>query len=228
MKIKSSKVANAVEHASENSEYVIAADIIAVAHEGQHDLGKNKVIVKELIFPRIEILPEGGSIGNVEFQECLIDVLDLPGELCEDQVPTFRNCSIDSIENRVGIADLPGGKFPDTTVTKYGVSAATTSAILSLGLPIATMVALSILKKVYLQKGAGRQGSSLYRGLDTKAKAHVPGVLEVLQDEGLILRTKHGPNDIWLPVRAQAGRIRALLAAPNKSSDPLLSLTRAI
>jgi hypothetical protein len=228
MKTKSSKVANAAGHASENADYAIAADIVAIAHQGQYDLGSNKIIVKEIILPSIELLPEGGNIGNVEFQDCLIDVLDLPGELEEDQTPIFRDCSIDSIENRVGPADVSADKFINTTVSKYGVSSATTAAILNLGLPIGTVVALSILKKIYIQKGAGRRSSALYRGLDTKAKAHVPDVLEVLQDQELILKTKQGPNDVWIPVRSQAGRIRALLAAPNKSSDSLLSLTKSI
>lgn len=228
LEIKLSQTEIALRKASEDGVSVVLADIIRVLHETSTGLPASKIIVREVLFQNFEIDPDGAPMGNVEYQECLIGTLDLPVEVTSAKIPVFRNCSIGTVENRAGKNDIPQEHFPGTEISKFSESSATTSGIMDLPLAVQVNVMLTILKKVYLQKGRGRRESALSRGLDHKAQRYVPVLIDILAKNELLVMMGRGGDPIWLPVRSQASRVRALLASPTLSKDPIISLAEAI
>jgi len=97
----------------------------------------------------------------------------------------------------------------------------TTSGIMGLSLPLAVRVALTVLKKVYLQAGSGRKESALRRGLDDRARNLVTPVLAALQAEGLVLRRIHKGETIWHPDRSAMPRIQRILEQLCPDDDNL-------
>ena len=62
-------------------------------------------------------------------------------------------------------------------------------------------VALTVLKKLYIQRGYGRRESALSRGLDPAHKAHVSKVLKVIRSEDLAIQTRLASYTVYLPTR---------------------------
>ncbi|MGH8103555.1 MAG: hypothetical protein ACREJQ_03435, partial [bacterium] len=144
--------------------------------------------------------------------------------------PSFWDYTCPNLKGRTatGIRDLPDGRFHDCNADAFENPAKTTNDILALQLPLGTRVILTILKKIYAQRGRGRRESAIYRGLDTRAQQLVPDALALLKKEGFVTKSKQGMHDIWLPTKSADARSRALkmLATPNTSEDPVLKQSR--
>ena len=89
-------------------------------------------------------------------------------------------------------------------------------------------VLLTTLRKLYLQRGAGRKESALYRGFDHRDRRLVPEVLGLIASAGLAVKGRAGDATIWLPVRAETARVRRILAAPTTCDDPLVAECSAV
>ena len=125
--------------------------------------------------------------------------------------------------------DLPQDNFDSKCVfDSFGDSSQNTAAILALPLSNGAKVLLTVLKKLYLQRGAGRKQSALFRGLDHRSRALVPDVLQLLAAEGLTVRSTVGEEPVWLPVRDQGVRVRRLVSSPLGSKDRLLNLANSL
>lgn len=208
----------------------LAVDALLVLRQlgGEH-VGPT-VYASGVLLPELVWEDGTGGLGRTELQNCIVGVLGLPSEVPDKVVPKFVRCHFGLIEGRTGERDLPVGKFVECTYDEFDASANTTNAILALSLPLGTKVTLTILKKLYLQKGAGRRESALFRGLEPRARNLVPSCLDLLRREGFAVRTKQGDDFVWLPTRVGDSRQRALamLAAPNASHDALLMASRDI
>jgi len=87
---------------------------------------------------------------------------------------------------------------------------------------------LSILKKLYAQRGAARKENALYRGLDQRERALVPRILDLLEREGLAAPGRSGGTVLWVPTRPSTARVLAMLTAPTTCSDPLMVTVRRL
>ncbi len=110
----------------------------------------------------------------------------------------------------------------------FGESSQNTAAILALPLSTGAKVLLTVLKKLYLQPGAGRKQSALFRGLDHRARTLVPDVLDLLAREGLTIRSTVGEEAVWLPTRSESVRVRRLVSSPVGSNDRLIQKANSI
>ena len=170
----------------------------------------------------------GRALSAIQLQDSIIGVLDVPSGSAAGRIPRFFRCHFGLIEGFSGQGDLPQEAFTEATVDVFGNVAETTNAILSLSLPLGTRVLLTVLKKLYAQRGSGRRESALYRGLDTRARQLVDGVLRLLRREGFAIRCRQADEAIWLPSKSSDARRRvlSLLAAPTTSADPLIAQSR--
>jgi len=134
------------------------------------------------------------------------------------------------VAGRTSARELPADRFLECDFEGFELAASTTQALLSLPIPIGGKVLLTVLKKVFVQRGAGRREGALTRGLDAKARSVLPGVLSLLRRQGFLLRTRQGTETVWLPAKDPDVRRRALeiLAAPVGASDPVLKEARDI
>jgi hypothetical protein len=160
----------------------------------------------------------------VRFQGCIVGELDLAIDGDSERWPRFSDCYFGVVNGRTGLDDMPAGIFTDCAFDQFDNPARTNKDILDLGLPLSTKVVLTLLRKLFAQRGSGRRESALFRGLDPRSKELVPDGLGLLRKHGFVVRARQGDQVIWLPTKGSEFRRRALsiLAAPNGSTDPLL------
>jgi hypothetical protein len=137
--------------------------------------------------------------------------------------PRLVNCEIDEIVGRVGLRDLPAGLVDESCrVAKFSAFDRTTSSIMQANLSVSIKVMLTILKKLFLQPGSGRQERALYRGLKQDARDVVGPVLDIMESEGLARPVLLNRRRVWIPARSQYGRVLKILEAPSESIDGLV------
>jgi len=203
------------------SQYM-AADLARLLLERGFGL-REQIRLHDLLIPELELGVGGGDLSSLEFHECFFSRIELDANVDAARLPLFQGCFIDQLEGRVSRADLPTHRFDDACIIESFVEAAeTTAAVLSLELPLATRVCLTILKKVYERRGSGRKENALHRGLDHHGRRLVPDVLRVLQSAGLASPYKRRGATIWLPDRSSRRRVGRMIAVPTSSTDPVL------
>ena len=81
---------------------------------------------------------------------------------------------------------------------------------------------LTILKKLYRQRGSGRAISAFYRGVGPDVRAKMDAVLDLMLHEGFATRERN----IYRPVQAQRVRANEILDNPNLTRDELVTRLR--
>ena len=215
---------------SKFSSHVIAADVFLTMNQLGVSYDQSDISVKEVLFPEISFESDSPNLSSIQLHECVVGRLELPAGIDEHNLPTFRKSLFGAVEGRVGSQDLPSAKFVDCSIDSFEQAAETTNAILDLHLPMGAKVMLTVLKKIFAQRGHGRRESALYRGLDARARELVPECLKLLQKEHFAIPSKQGDRQIWMPTKYAGIRKRALsiLASPNVSTDPLMLECRNI
>jgi hypothetical protein len=206
----------------------LLCDLALIACEAGWDVSV-PCFINNVSLPTLELHSGRADLSAVTFRDCYFGIVDIDSDYETSRLPSFSSCWIGTMEGRVARADLPPGKFDDDClIDAFGESTRTTDAIVDMALPIGTRVALTILKKLYLQSGGGRRESALFRGLDHHGKRLVPAVLRLLRREGLALESQRGTGIIWLPVRGETNRVSKIVASPATTSDPLIKLSAQI
>lgn len=225
------KLLAALQHAHERFKCdTPCADVFLVLERMGFSYDGPDLFIKEVLVPEIVLEQPSGDYNRVEFQDSIFGRLDLSPEATATQLPRFVRCHFGLVEGFTGYRDLPGAAFSEVTVDAFENPAHTTNAILSLLLPLGTRVLLTILRKLYAQRGSGRRESALYRGLDVRARQLVPQILNLLRREGFATRNRQGDQVVWLPTKSSDSRRRALsiLSAPSSSPDPLMKQSREL
>lgn len=208
----------------------VCADIVLVMNSWGFNYTTPQLFVKEVLIPEITLGETDANLSGVEFQDCVLGRVDLAANLSPTMLPRFVRCFVGNLEGRTGQRDLPTSVFRECTIEAFESEAGTTNAILSLSLPLGTKVVLTLLKKLYAQRGRGRRESALFRGVDVRAQQLVEPALQLLRRKGFAVRTKQGEQVVWMPTRSPGVRQRALssLAAPHASDDPLIRESREL
>ena len=183
------------------------------------------------VVPRFEV-HGSGDLSRVGFQDCFFSSLELDAEVDDSTLPSFQRCYIDRLEGRTSMDDLPQGRFDgECVIDRFEESADTTAGVLTLDLPLGVRVCITVLKKVYEQRGSGRQERALFRGLDNSARRLVPDVLHVLQSEGLLVPDKSRGQTIWRGIsncRTRVGQIVAAPFSPGARNDAVMRRCAAL
>lgn len=197
----------------------ILLDIIQVGLSLGDFKTQAQLSVNELLIPLLTVGSET-SLEEVTFSDCIIQMFDLTDYDGDIPMPTFIRCSFGLVEGVASTSALPSGCFVECDFEQFDPAARTTRGILGMvSLTPSQRVALTILKKLYAQRGTGRRENALYRGLDEKHRALVPSVLENLVSSGLAVRAKQSSTKIVLPSRGQGIRVKRLLEAPTQAQD---------
>jgi hypothetical protein len=230
-KFKDGKLSAAIKEASASKPpHTLCADIVRAMVELSMPYKGPLTYLRDVEIPELIFHSDSADMHLINFEGALIGLLEFSQEVKDELLPFFSGCYFGSIEGRTGRQDLPSQINQECIVDKFDDTAVTTSAILKLELPIGTKVLLTILKKLYVQKGTGRRESAFYRGLDHKSQSFVADVLELLKAEGFITLAHYTDQVVWLPVRSAEKRQRALriLGAPNECHDHLVTLSSKI
>lgn len=162
--------------------------------------------------------------SNVVVKNSVISHLYIDSEILDSYLPVFSNCLFGTVDGRLGRSDLPAKKFDmGCEFEEFASRTTTTSEIMRAEISEGIAVLLTILRKLFLQSGSGRQESALYRGLDHRTKRLVPGVLSILQSEGVVTKLRTSNRTIWVPSRNQINRVRKIINSPTRSNDVLVA-----
>jgi hypothetical protein len=218
------QISNAAWHAKEKMQATyLASDLVQIILEiGETYFGHN-LILDDILLEHVFLYRTIGDLSKIMFKECAFQQIEIDSEIKPEYCPKFKICLIGTIIGRVSKHDLPGDVFDNQCeFEEFSEEMTTTKEILDSSLPIPLKVALSILKKLYLQAGSGRRQSALFRGLDHREKRYVENTLSILRQEGLVFESEASSEPIWLPVRRNYSRVRQIISAPISSQDPII------
>lgn len=132
----------------------------------------------------------------------------------------LENCLILKVEGVTSRDGLP--KWVVGGDVEAFDSVATSDALLEQNLDPNVRVGLTVLKKLFKQRGSGRREGALKRGMNLALVARVDRVVAALASEGVAYRAMHRGTVSWHPVAGSRERVDDILAAPRSSPDPLI------
>lgn len=206
------------------AEVQLAADATAIAIE----LGRESGLVdaKGLVLDGVELEEldfEDICIRNLTIIDSAIESLTVGAGLDGSGV-LIKRTTIGRINGVSSEKGLPVDMFFDCEFGQFD-DASTTAAILKLNLSAPMKALMTILRKLYVQAGGGRELLALHRGLPSGPVLNsVDAVLKVLQAEGIVGVF----NDVAHPVRKHTARVHNILASGEQSSDTVVARVRAL
>ncbi|MDQ3730086.1 MAG: hypothetical protein M3355_10935 [Actinomycetota bacterium] len=214
--------AAAARRAAEEGHSYLAADLVRVVASLGGSLADGRMAVMTGIWlDHLELDEPQANLTDVQFQDSVIAEFAAPRDgISDDAMPRFLRCHFGTVDGRTSGRDVPSTRFIDCTYDAFGEPGETTAQLLAMSLPLAQRVGLTVLKKLYAQRGRGRKESALSRGLSPQEHGVVPKVLDVLVGHGLAVQGRVGRETIWLPVRGAARRAHSMLEGPTTCADP--------
>jgi hypothetical protein len=182
---------------------------------------RNSISLHEIELRTFSLAADANSYDWLRFQDCIIQELDFTDH-DGYALPHFYGCLIGQMTGVAGWPALQIDRFVDCEVGQFDAQMSTAKGILALTTTPMNKVLLTILKKIYAQRGTGRKESALSRGLDAKHRELVPEAVQRLTTAGLITAARSSGTRIYLPVRGMASRVRRILQAPQSSADSVL------
>ena len=224
------KLRTAIQQAGRDGDQgALCMDLLQVSREMEFGYTGQALAVRNILVPDASYGDDALDFSKVSFHDCWFRRLEVSASAASELLPRFYECYVGTLDGRVSSNDLPEGIFDRASIIdSFGEGSHNTAAILALPLSTGEKVLLTVLKKLYLQPGAGRKQSALFRGLDHRARPLVPEVLDLLAKEGLTTRSSAGVEPIWLPMRSETVRVRRLVSSPLGSDDRLIQLARSI
>jgi hypothetical protein len=212
---------------------VLATDLVRVALEMNVDNPRaadaRPIVISDVIVPEFCFNEDGPGMSGISFSQCLIDQLVINGEPSAALLPRFTDCSFGSVFGRLGPTDLPVGVFDNCKFDDFPDGVDRNASILKAeSLPLGTRVTMTLLRKLYLQRGSGRKENALGRGMSQDETGLVMDAMRLLQREGLAFYSKQGRSVVWMPDRSAGPRVRAYLESPRVGDDPLINLAREL
>ncbi|SDF70051.1 hypothetical protein SAMN05428966_11970 [Massilia sp. PDC64] len=182
------------------------------------DFGGTKIAGAELC-----LLELGNrEITNIEFSDGILHRLSMSNCLVghESRV-IIRNMDILRISGLSSVSAIPTWVVDSNVKTTDNVSSS--SRIKSSPLPASQKLFLSVIHKIFFQRGGGRKENSLYKGgfgqsFDRKI---IDQILHKLVSEGVIEESKDSSGRIYNPKREFTARMQAIRDQLSLSKDPL-------
>ncbi|GAB3645356.1 hypothetical protein GCM10028833_04890 [Glycomyces tarimensis] len=173
-------------------------------------------LIEGVIYELLSVNSDDPLSGRISYQDCIIQTLDISMTERGQDFPAFHRCLIGFLDGATSIPSWLDGNFIDCDIEQYSVQSHTTAGILQLNMDPELKVALTILKKIYYQRGSGRKEGALSRGLDQASKDLVPAVIVRLQSAGWIIRSSTRSDVVYRPVK---NRYTAALRALEKPGE---------
>lgn len=193
----------------------VLADLLSVlvAMQPGGESAAGSFLVSGVAFTSLEVV-DHPSMASTTFQDCLIERLDL--HLVDErlQTPQFQSCLVTFV---VGASALPAWlepKFTGSEIENFDHASQTTAGIMQLKIDRDSRVALTVLKKIFSQRGSGRREGALSRGLSLQDRGVVPSVLSELVSQGWIVREGAGGNAFYVGVRERRRDAHRALETP--------------
>lgn len=206
----------------------LAMDLANVLTRSPEVSFTDKIVIRGGVCDYLLIDDFSRKFSNLTFQDCLFSTCEISKDVHVDNLPQFQRCLFGTLDGYFGSSDLPD-KFKDCDISSFTLGGNTAAQILHSDLPEGLKILLTVLKKLFLQPGAGRQQAAFYRGaIDSRAERIVPEVLALVAKHDVAEKVRHRGRDLWIPNRRETSRVRQILAAPMTSTDPLIKAAREL
>lgn len=156
---------------------------------------------------------------NLNLTECVVHDLFLP-TVQPDNV-ALRNCLVGTMHGVASATGVP--TWVDAAVDRFE-TVSTVAQIRSADMTANQRILVTIIKKTFFQKGAGRKEEALLRGLGaTPATADPSKVLNLLIHEKVLEphKASGGGGMIYVPSRSLASRMRRMISELTLSRDDI-------
>ncbi|WP_374240238.1 NACHT domain-containing protein [Zoogloea sp.] len=157
-------------------------------------------------------------VTNLRFDDCTFDNIDIT-DAAPDEIRINRSVVI-HMSGVTSQGHIP--KWISGCLVEDFQSVNTLAAIREAGLSTAQTFLLSSLRKLFLQPGAGRRSSSMYKGYgDSATKKTCDKVIALLLREKFCQKYRGVSEELYLPDRSLTGRVKAIMSMMTQSKDPL-------
>lgn len=210
---------------------VTAGDLLFTLMDLGVGYGGDYITIKDGHFDNIAIDPDI-DFSKIKFESCTIENLDI-GHVSNfseaSRSISFLDCVINRVEGAVSYSDLPNGLFyGSTSVETFSAFAATNDAVMQTNLPDNLKVLLTILRKLFMQRGNGRQYSALTRGLPVYLKRYVAPITDQVKAYGFAQDVYLDRRTVLIPNRSRTADAFSIINGPSASEHPLVVKVREI
>lgn len=162
------------------------------------------------------------EIKNLKIRECILNSISF--ETCKITESSGFRIEDSQIQEITGMATT--GVIPKWIVNSVIEKSETTSnsaRIKTSKLPAAQKLFLSVIQKIFFQRGGGRKDTSLYKGGfgEPYDRKMIDKVLAILVNEGYVEKSKDGSGFIYNPKREYTPKMKAIKDQLSLSKDPL-------
>lgn len=179
------------------------------------------VIIDNCTVSHLALVDFDADLSSITFRNCIFDVLEL-GDCEPERLPRFTNCLFSVVRKAAHNNLLTSSAFSQCEHDEDEDVFFTTDTILNMPLAVGARILVSVLRKLFLQRGAGRQESALYRGLNPDDRKYVKEILPILISENIAYSVLRGSTTIWIPQRQARMRAMKILSDPLLCTDPAL------
>ncbi|ROS54176.1 NACHT domain-containing protein [Frigoribacterium sp. PhB24] len=193
----------------------VMADLIRLAVELPWDGRKltKSYLVSGVYFEQL-VLSDHPLFQVSTLQNCVVERLDLSGLDEGSSIPHFEKALVGFIDGVASLPDWLASHFASCEIDRFSVATQTTAGIMTLGIDRESRIALSILKKIFGQRGSARKEGALSRGLSLSDRPAVPAVVEELISQGWIFRTSSGHETLYAGVKGRRRDANRVLDSP--------------
>lgn len=189
------------------------------------------VEIKNGYFEEISISPNT-DLSKVTFNSCIIRALELERTSASEETnnfPRFNECVIEKIFGVMSQSDLPKNIFINrTSIEEFVEFAGTNDAVIRSNLDEPVKVLITVLRKLFIQRGSGRLISALSRGIPQSSKSYVDSVIAILRSENFADIITLDRRDILMPNRSVSGRALSIINGPNVSKDSVMEAAKKL
>lgn len=162
------------------------------------------------------------ELKNIDFESCIFGKISF--ETCKvtnESMLTIKDSLISVATGLTSESATPSWIINSRIETPQ--SASNAARIKSSNLPPSQKLLLSIIQKIFFQRGGGRKETSLYKGgfgqqFDRKI---IENILAILVNEGYVEKSKDNSGSIYNPKREFTSRMKAIKDQLTLSKDPL-------
>jgi hypothetical protein len=161
---------------------------------------------------------ENAKFSGLVLEEACIDYM-CPAR--EDRGLELQSCLIDELGG-YGRAQAHPENMRNCDVRAYELPQSNDRILEDRDVPPTIRVCMTILRKIFVQPGSGRQENALYRGMSTELNRWVPPVLEVLSRYHIVYESKLRGNTIWRAGSGVRSRVHRILETGRFSNDEVV------
>ena len=199
---------------------ILASDIVsAICLLDISSIDFKDLFVKDGHFSYLSF--EEKEVHRLSIQSSIIEKLDITNAKLADTL-SLCDCIISTAYGIASHESINNNSHFVSCEVESVEALATATLIKKARLSEPQKIFVGMLKKIFLQPGAGRKESTLVRGAGLSVnKSLCEDILRIMLDEKIVYKHKGDEGLIYSPERSETARVRKILADLTLSTDPL-------